>query len=329
MKTWMLGAVIGALAGASLYLTLTHRSSPPPAVPVERAAPQAVTTAPPKPPAPLVLPQVVDVTDIDPLLDPPAIPAAEPAAPAGPTITRVGYEDTAPMPAAPAADVKPIPPAATDNEGAGRVAPAELALLIGLLVSDSPEPQVAPPPRAVIPEWERGFQPVPGPVMLDEDAARARYPERPVEPARFDGTFSPFRRHRVYMSADEGFKAWTAATPLGPLFALSDADLLKPPPAVLELPGSTGGRWVWVPDPAIPNAALAAVRRAYAVFHAANQAPASRIEWYDRWYGDGQFPKQLGSILTAEQLRDYWDQHRVPVIGYPFGSSNTGIGLFF
>jgi len=109
MKTWLIGAVIGALTGASLYLTLMHRSSPPPAVAVNPAAPQAVTTAPPKPPAPLVLPQVVDVTDIDPLLDPPAIPAAEPAAPAGPTITRVGYEEAAPMPVVPAADVKPIP----------------------------------------------------------------------------------------------------------------------------------------------------------------------------------------------------------------------------
>lgn len=111
MKTWMLGGVIGALAGASLYLTLAQRSSPPPAVPVGSAAPQAVTTAPPKLPVPLVLPQVVDVTDIDPLLDPPTIPAAEPAAPAGPTITRVGYEEAAPMPVVPAADVKPIPPA--------------------------------------------------------------------------------------------------------------------------------------------------------------------------------------------------------------------------
>ena len=109
MKTWIIGAVIGALAGASLYLTLAQRSSPPPAVPVESAATQTAASAPPAPPAPLVLPRVVDVTDIDPLLDPPAIPAAEPAAPAGPTITRVGYEDAAPMPAAPAADVKPIP----------------------------------------------------------------------------------------------------------------------------------------------------------------------------------------------------------------------------
>lgn len=315
MKTWLFGGVIGALAGASLYLTLAQRSSPPPAVAVESVAPQAAATASPTPPAPLVLPRVVDVTDIDPLLDPPAVPAAEPAAPAGPTVTRVGYEEPAPMPVVPAADVKPIPPAATDDhEGAGRVAPAELALLIGLLVADESEPQLASPPREVLPTWERGFQPVPGPLLLDQAATRARYPERPVEPIRLDATFSPFGRNRVYMSADEGFKAWTAATPLGPLFALSDADLLKPPPVVVELPGGTGGRWVWVPDPVIPNAAVAAVRRAYAVFHAANQAPASRVEWYTRWYGDAQFPKQLGSVLTADQALMIAEHARQPIV---------------
>jgi hypothetical protein len=111
---WMrvLGGVIVVLAGVSAYLTLTKRSSPVPEVPTPPAAVVVEAQASPAPPAPLVLPNVVDVTDIDPLLDPPAIPTAESPAPLGPMLTAVGYEEPKPLP--PAKDVVPIPPAARD-----------------------------------------------------------------------------------------------------------------------------------------------------------------------------------------------------------------------
>ena len=46
---------------------------------------------PPRPADPAQLARVVDVADIDPLLDPPAIPAA--AGPPGPVLTAVGYDE--------------------------------------------------------------------------------------------------------------------------------------------------------------------------------------------------------------------------------------------
>lgn len=83
-----------------------------------RRGPEVVVNAPvrpdpappvPAPAEPVVLARVVDVTDIDPLLDPPAIPAA--AGAAGPVLTAVGYEEVSPPPAAAALPAAPIPPA--------------------------------------------------------------------------------------------------------------------------------------------------------------------------------------------------------------------------
>jgi hypothetical protein len=109
MKTWLIAGAVVGLAGVGVYLTTAHRPRPTEAVPPV-SAPLA---AEPTPPAPVVLAQVVDVTDIDALLDPPAIPASDPPA-AGPMVTAVGFDDPpAPPVPPPAAAVVPIP-AATD-----------------------------------------------------------------------------------------------------------------------------------------------------------------------------------------------------------------------
>jgi hypothetical protein len=75
-------------------------------------APVAVT---PPPTEPAVLTEVIDVTDIDPLLDPPAIPLADPG-PSVPMLTAVGYEIPARRQVEPTAPVVPIPPAADEPE---------------------------------------------------------------------------------------------------------------------------------------------------------------------------------------------------------------------
>ena len=65
-----------------------------------------------------MLAEVIEVTDIDPLLDPPAIPHTDPG-PTVPMLTAVGYEVPAPRPTEPVAPVVPIPLAAEDEPGEG------------------------------------------------------------------------------------------------------------------------------------------------------------------------------------------------------------------
>jgi hypothetical protein len=62
-----------------------------------------------------MLPSVVDVTDIDPFLDPPRIPVSEPSTTFGPVHTAVGYEEASPVPEIPRTKVRPIPPAVEDE----------------------------------------------------------------------------------------------------------------------------------------------------------------------------------------------------------------------
>ena len=104
MKMWLIGGIVVGLLGVSGYLAAVKRSAP--TMPSEVVTVAAVT-APSL--APTVLTQVVDMTDIEPLLDPPAISVAEPAV-AGPMLTRVGYEEAVPN-VQPSADVQPIPKA--------------------------------------------------------------------------------------------------------------------------------------------------------------------------------------------------------------------------
>lgn len=95
MLKWL--AVIGAGAGlgyATVYFALVARPAPQPMA-------ERPSAAAPQPPEPVVLPEVVEVTDTDPLLDPlPGQPAGVPFDPAEPSVpTRV---NAAPIP--PAAD---------------------------------------------------------------------------------------------------------------------------------------------------------------------------------------------------------------------------------
>lgn len=106
MKTWIAGGlcVAGAVAvGAVLVPT----KPPTPAPAVVEAAPAPV---PVDPVAPVVLADVVNVTDIDALLDPPQIPVADADAPPAAVVVSVPADHVpASRPAVP-----PTLPAAAD-----------------------------------------------------------------------------------------------------------------------------------------------------------------------------------------------------------------------
>jgi hypothetical protein len=145
MRTWVMGGCVLGVVAISALVFAPHGEPPAPPTPIPVAAP-ALGAGQPMPPEPAVLAEVVDVTDIDPLLDPPAIPVVEPS-PAVPTLRAVGYEVPAPPPARPVAPVVPIPPAAEDEE-----------------------PSAEQQGRGEA-TWEEGFRPEAGPALLDRESA--------------------------------------------------------------------------------------------------------------------------------------------------------------
>lgn len=128
MKMWVIGGAVVATVGVGAFVATTK---PEPASSVVVQPEPVVTAAPaaiPALPVPQVLTEVVDVTDIDPLLDPPVIPVAEPSAPAGPMLSAVGFEEPAPVVTRSPATVTPIPPAQDDDTPAVEVAPMPRAM---------------------------------------------------------------------------------------------------------------------------------------------------------------------------------------------------------
>ena len=70
MKTWIVGALVGAGVGVLLYLVLSQNSAP--SQESRQETPPLPPPAPVAPAAPVMLADVVEVTEIDHLLDPPA-----------------------------------------------------------------------------------------------------------------------------------------------------------------------------------------------------------------------------------------------------------------
>jgi hypothetical protein len=73
MKWWMIGGVATACVSLSVYLLMTKPDAPQ--MPEPDDLPITTTAAAPLK-IPVVLAEVVDVTDLDPLLDPPVRPVA-------------------------------------------------------------------------------------------------------------------------------------------------------------------------------------------------------------------------------------------------------------
>ena len=73
MKRLMIGGLAAACAGLGLYLVTAKQNLPADAPP--EVTPVALAVAPPAAPPPVVLSEVVEVADLDPLLDPQVKPA--------------------------------------------------------------------------------------------------------------------------------------------------------------------------------------------------------------------------------------------------------------
>lgn len=123
MIRWAIGGTM-LLAGLAAVACFGLTRSGPEVVVNAEATPEPAPPVPPQAAEP-DLPRVFDVTDIDPLLDPPQAPATGGPAP---VLTAVGYEEPA-APTPPAGDVPPIPPAADDEPAAAAPVSTVLARL--------------------------------------------------------------------------------------------------------------------------------------------------------------------------------------------------------
>jgi hypothetical protein len=70
MKRWFIGCLVGMVAGIGAYLLVSQKQLPP--VEKDLGPPTAGAPTEPTVPSPVVLAQVIEMADIDPLLDPPA-----------------------------------------------------------------------------------------------------------------------------------------------------------------------------------------------------------------------------------------------------------------
>jgi len=108
MNRWLMGGLVGVCVGAGAYLMVSQQETPQP---LGNVLEPPTIVAPPAspPPAPIVLSQVIETTDLDPLLDPPAKPLTGVPFDVDATATPVS------TPTVPAPDR--IPPAADDLPG--------------------------------------------------------------------------------------------------------------------------------------------------------------------------------------------------------------------
>lgn len=75
MNRWLIASLMGVFTALGAYLFVSLRQMPPESEMVLEP-PAEISTTPPRLPAPVILAQVVETTDIDPLLDPPSRPIA-------------------------------------------------------------------------------------------------------------------------------------------------------------------------------------------------------------------------------------------------------------
>jgi len=275
MTKWLISGVV--VAGAVVVVCYFGTPNPIPSAvaPAEVTATAANLTPLPSPTATLA--SVVDVTDIDPFLDPPMIPVSEPSTTVGPIHIAVGYEEASPVPVTPTVAVMPIPPAVEDEETAVPVAP--MPREVGHVATEC--------------------GPVSGPILLDMAAASLVPDETVMSAYQVFNDFDHF-----IITASLPCQSIAKATPLAPLFALTDSHLLQqrtegsatsPPRQTLVLvPGSV----------VRADIVSATVRRISALGHVGAQAPATRSEWYTRWYGDTRVPQQAE---TQQAPKEIWD----------------------
>ena len=71
MKNWVIGGLCAACAGVGIYL-VARKDAPAPVSAPQPEAPRVAAAEPTVPRAAVVLTEVVEVANLDPLLDPPA-----------------------------------------------------------------------------------------------------------------------------------------------------------------------------------------------------------------------------------------------------------------
>ena len=117
MKKWLIGGIVFGAGAVGAYFAFPTKHE---VLPTDFVRGAPVVAVPPD----LAIPaEVVDVTDIDALLDPPAIPAEEPESLGGPVLISVGYAEPVPTTSSPAGAPAPIPPADEEEPPPVDVAP--------------------------------------------------------------------------------------------------------------------------------------------------------------------------------------------------------------
>lgn len=275
MKAWLVGGGAAVLAGVGLVVCFPKKTPAPAAVAPESARLE-IDPGPMIPPlVPQPLPAVVDVTDIAPLLDPPATP---PEPPATPGVIAVGFDEPAnPLPAAAPpprpVEPQPIPPAADDAADIAPM-PREVARPSeGARVEPASATASEHPLCGRCPGWDDEYRSPAGPLWLD------RLPYDLVEPLP-PAELNPY--HRRFRELPDEMSGWRGrANPLLPLWTRTDVEL-----------AAQAADWVGpvIRRPAPVGPTLASVGRATSLLHVAAQAPATRVEWYDRWHGTGPLP---------------------------------------
>lgn len=201
MQKWVIGGCALAVAIVAALVFAPSKATPPAPPKLEAPAQRPVAEAP-KSAEPAVLTTVIDVTDIDPLLDPPAIPLAD-AGRTPPTLRAVGYEEPATTPpATPARPVVPIPPAAEDEQLERSSGP--MSRLIG--------PNIM------------------GPLLLDQEVAASALPDWVSR--EHDLTFIHIGVYNF--ESEEKRASRLKATLLAPLLLSTDAYLLALPSEVQD-----------------------------------------------------------------------------------------------
>lgn len=349
-RWWKIGGCVIGAAAIGLYFAFAEKktTSQPQAAAPEVAAPQSA-----KPQAAVVLPDVVDVLDIDPLLDPPPIPRVEPAPP-GVVVTALDDDPATPVQSVSAPAT--IPPAVEVDEAdeeeegdaseaadidqgdvgsSGTVDWAIRALgsfgvskdvirgngLTWFSYLDNDSSTIAAPPRT--------------PLFLDRDALAFA--------AQYDATYR-IRRSRIDSGEwyDNQFGLPPGVEliqghPLSPLFDLTDLHLMRrladdKEPRVLPNPSVkiVRSNSVWIPDSLEiesfgPSDAL---RRVLALGSVIYQVPNSRLDWYTNWHGKRLLPEATGYLLTAKEVRDGITEVKRPRSGEQKQIFTCHFGLF-
>ncbi len=124
MKRYIIGAMVWGIVGVVAYFAMPKPKTPAPTSPHQSETPVVAKTTKTPPISPVVLANVVDVADIDPLLDPPVRPAGGVPFDTEPLIIPISSSNVPnriPLADEPAIEVAPMPREAHSGRFVGSV----------------------------------------------------------------------------------------------------------------------------------------------------------------------------------------------------------------